>query len=99
MRSGPWKLQLSGGGATKKKNDPAKLTPKNPAEVFPKLYHLGNDIGESTNLAAEHPDEVARLQTLAEKMKDDLGRDGIGPGVREMGHFANPKPLIPHDAP
>ncbi len=99
VRSGPWKLQLSGGGATKKKNDPAKLAPKNPAEVFPKLYHLGNDIGESTNLAVEHPDEVARLRTLADKMKDDLGRDGIGPGVREMGHFANPKPLIPHDAP
>lgn len=74
VRSGPWKLQLSGGGATKKKNDAAKLAPQKPAEAFPKLYHLGSDIGESTNLAAEHPDEVARLRTLAEKMNADRSR-------------------------
>lgn len=61
------------------------------------LYHLENDIGESKNIAAGHPEEVKRLRRLAEKMKDDLGLDGIGPGCRPLGRVDNPQPLIGHD--
>ena len=41
------------------------------------LYNLKDDIGESKNVAAAHSDEVKRLQSLADKMKSDLGLDGI----------------------
>jgi arylsulfatase A len=61
------------------------------------LYDLSRDPGESKNLAAELPDEVRRLQGLADRMKDDLGLDGIGPGCRPLGKVADPRPLIAHD--
>jgi arylsulfatase A len=61
------------------------------------LYNLKNDIGESKNVAGEHPDVVKKLQGLAEKMDADLGRDGIGPGCRPLGRVEVAKPLIDHD--
>ena len=48
------------------------------------LYHLGNDIGESQNVAATQPEVVKRLPALAEAM-DDLGTEGIGPRCRPAG--------------
>ena len=90
VRSGPWKLRLAGvadGGAAKKDAGPAK----------PQLFHLGNDIGETTDVAGANPDVVKRLQALAESTKDDLGLDGIGPGCRTLGRSPNPKPLIAPD--
>lgn len=62
------------------------------------LYNLRTDIGEAKNIAAEHPDQVARLQALAEVMKADLGdKTATAPGVRPLGRVANPLPLIGHD--
>jgi arylsulfatase A-like enzyme len=61
------------------------------------LYQLDHDIGEAKNVAEQNPAEVKRLRALAETMKDDLGLDGIGPGVRPLGKFENPKPLIALD--
>ena len=61
------------------------------------LYNLETDIGESTNVAATHPDEVKRLRELADKMKDDLGLEGIGPGCRPLGKVPNAQPIISHD--
>lgn len=62
------------------------------------LYNLKSDIAESTNLAADQPDEVKRLRALAEVMKDDLGLDGAeAPGVRTLGRVAHPEPLIHTD--
>lgn len=58
------------------------------------LYHLDDDIGEKTNLAAQHPEEVQRLRALADLMKDDLGFDGVGPGCRAMGRVESPKPIM-----
>lgn len=37
------------------------------------LYNLDTDIGESKNIAAQHPDVVRRLQTLGERMRQELG--------------------------
>jgi arylsulfatase A-like enzyme len=61
------------------------------------LYHLGNDIGEATNVAAAHPDVVRRLTALADATASDLGRDGIGPGCRPLGRVAHPQPLMVKD--
>jgi arylsulfatase A len=74
VRSGPWKLHFahdyahlavsSGGGW------PGKYTrPK----INGALYHLDKDISEQHDVAAQHPEVVARLQALAERARADLG--------------------------
>jgi arylsulfatase A len=59
-----------------------------PADVPLALYDLAADVGETTDVAAAHPDVVARLQALAEKAREDLG-DSLtgrsGRGLREPG--------------
>ncbi|MBI4662331.1 MAG: sulfatase [Verrucomicrobia bacterium] len=37
------------------------------------LFNLADDIGETRNVAAEHPDVVARLEKLAEPVREALG--------------------------
>lgn len=62
------------------------------------LYNLETDIGEARNVAATNPDEVARLQALAETMKADLGdKTQDFPGVRPLGQVSHPQPLISSD--
>src|SRR5690606_35927797 len=61
------------------------------------LYHLDPDIGETRNVAENHPEIVTQLRRLAEEMQDDLGTTGIGPGCRQLGQVANARPLIDHD--
>jgi arylsulfatase A len=90
VRSGPWKLRLvpAGQGANAAQR----------AEPFqPQLYNLEDDLGESTDVAAKHPDVVERLTALAATMKDDLGWEGLGKGCRPLGRVENPLPLISAD--
>lgn len=62
------------------------------------LYHLESDLGEAHNVAAEHADQVSRLKALATAMHADLGEKGHeAPGIRPLGHVANPQPLISQD--
>jgi arylsulfatase A len=88
VRSGPWKLHLAlaDGAAGQKKARPR-----------PQLFHLIDDIGETTDLASEHPEIVAKLTALTRAIDDDLGLDGIGPGCRPLGRVTNPKPAIDHE--
>jgi hypothetical protein len=54
------------------------------------LYDLQADVGETTNVAAEHPDIVERLTALAEQARDDLGdtlTERKGKHVREPGRL------------
>jgi arylsulfatase A len=55
------------------------------------LYNLYDDVGESTNVAGQHPDVLQRLQALADKARGDLG-DSLtkskGDGAREAGRLA-----------
>jgi arylsulfatase A len=60
----------------------------------PRLYNLDSDIGELTDLAAQHPDVVAGLQKLVQQMDTDLGMTGEGSGVRPPDRVANPHPLL-----
>jgi len=52
------------------------------------LYDLVNDISETTDVAAQHPDLVKRLEAEAEKARHELG-DSLtkrtGKGTREPG--------------
>ncbi|HEY5315910.1 MAG TPA: sulfatase-like hydrolase/transferase, partial [Pirellulales bacterium] len=53
------------------------------------LFNLKDDVGETHDVAAQHPDVVKRLLALAEAARADLG-DGltnrVGSGVRPAGH-------------
>lgn len=52
------------------------------------LYDLSTDIGERQDVAAKHPEVVARLKTLADQARADLGdrlTNAKGAGVRPAG--------------
>ncbi|MCX7006459.1 MAG: sulfatase, partial [Kiritimatiellaeota bacterium] len=53
------------------------------------LYDLDADIGEAKNVAAEHPDIVARLEALAEQCRADLG----GTLTKREGSGVRPAPV------
>jgi arylsulfatase len=87
VRQGKWKLQLQ------REKEPIGAAPhsKNrhiaPADRIgfddPFLIDLESDIGETTNVADQHPDVVGRLLTLAERMREDLGDfDRVGTNMR-----------------
>jgi arylsulfatase A-like enzyme len=91
VRSGKWKLHFDhtyvkpnppGGNAR-----PGKYS----TEKIPlSLYDLSADIGETRDVAAQHPEVVARLQQLAEQCRADLGDSRTkqkGAGVREPGRL------------
>jgi arylsulfatase A-like enzyme len=59
VRKGPWKLRLPGLKKLRKWPDLDRGT----QEV--ELYHLENDLAESNNVAAEHPDVVRELTAFA----------------------------------
>jgi arylsulfatase len=46
----------------------------------PRLYNLDAEIGEKTDVAAQHPEIVARLQALAAKVAEEIG--GAKPAAR-----------------
>jgi arylsulfatase A-like enzyme len=92
VRAGPWKLAVapqSEGTGRPKVGEPAGKEP-----VKPRLYNLDEDIGETTDVSAEHPDVVKRLQDLVAKMDADLGAAKPGPGVRPPGRVGTPRPLL-----
>ena len=56
----------------------------------PELYHLSEDIAETRNVAAEHPDVVQRLTALGEQARQELGdalTGQVGEEVREPGRL------------
>lgn len=89
VRSGPWKLHFphaypkpSPAGSAAK---PGKYETK---EIGLELFNLEQDIGETTNVAAQHPEVVKRLQLLAETAREDLGDSAVkrdGKNVRPAG--------------
>ena len=93
IRAGKWKLHfphsystLAGrpGGSGGK---PAKLQQERTVEA---LYDLEKDVGETTNVAAQHPEVVARLKALADQARDALGDSAQkkkGKGVRPAGQL------------
>jgi arylsulfatase A len=65
VRSGRWKLVFVA--------PPAAAEGEALKDRPPELYDLQADIGEKTNVAADHPDVVARLRALAQEGCKDIG--------------------------
>lgn len=70
IRQGDWKLVRYGAN-----------TRVAPDEKWPKLYHLGKDIGEATDLSADHPDKVRELEAAWRRWDAGLVRPLWGGGI------------------
>jgi arylsulfatase A-like enzyme len=92
VRSGRWKLHLphayrslvDGGG---KGGQPAKYEQR---RIGLSLFDLEADPGEGKDVAAEYPEEAARLEALAERARDDLGDTATqrkGKNIRPAGRL------------
>jgi len=87
VRQGPWKLALSPQKETMGRGIKPDAQTKEP-----RLYNLDEEIGEKTNVAKQHPEIVAKLTALAEKMNAEIG--GKTPAVRRpAGKVNNPSIL------
>ncbi|MBC8114609.1 MAG: arylsulfatase, partial [Candidatus Saccharimonas sp.] len=63
LRQGPWKLIPAGGAAGANKNKKAESSQA-------ELYRLDEDLAESNNLAAQHPDKVQELTARLAALRD-----------------------------
>ncbi len=82
VRSGPWKLYLPQAN-------------RNGSAGVLQLYNLVEDPQEVRNLAGERPELVARLESLFELARQDLGElDLKGTNVRPVGRVENPTPRL-----
>ena len=82
VRCGKWKLHV-------RKWDRDAMT-------MPELYDLEADLGETNDVAAQHPDIVAELQARLQACREDIGDEATGvrgANVRPIGRVDNPKPL------
>jgi len=89
VRSGPWKMFLpvaaTAGHPHFNKNQKAETL----------LFNVVEDIASQHNVAAEHPDIVARLNRFAEQARADLGdKDKRGQGQRAIGKAAHVSPRL-----
>jgi arylsulfatase A len=91
IRSGDWKLHFPHKYThlvtPGKDGRPGQLQPLTTEMA---LYNLRQDVGEQADVAESNPDVVARLKTLAEQARQELG-DTLtgtkGSGVRPAGRF------------
>ena len=93
VRDLEWKLVLRAAAA----ETAAKVKDGARGTSAPQLFNLMTDIGESSNVAARHPEIVTRLEQLGAKIKNELGADNLGPGCRPIGKVNNAQPLIGFD--
>lgn len=89
VRSGVWKLAIA---PQKKYNERNRKELVLASLEQPRLYNLGADIGETTDVAAQHPAVVERLKKFVAQMDADLGIKEDGPGVRPPGRVEHPLP-------
>ena len=88
VREGKWKLHLPrpAGDAEGSPQWTRYAHPSGSAPVAittPALFDLENDVGETTDVAADHPEIVKRLTGLIERAREDIGDyDRIGENAR-----------------
>jgi arylsulfatase A-like enzyme len=75
VRQGEWKLAIAPGKESKDKTLQAEDSQKTP-----RLYNLDKDIGETSNVADQYPEIVAKLTVLATRMNSEIG--GENPTAR-----------------
>jgi arylsulfatase A-like enzyme len=95
VRAGKWKLHfphdyqaLKSGGADGKPGQYEKR------KLEQSLFNLEADVGETTNVAAAHPEVVTRMTALADGARADLGDSATktpGKGVRPAAVVQAPK--------
>ena len=61
-------------------------------DTHPQLYHLQTDVSETQNVAADHPDIVARLRTAIHDWNATLPRDAGDPAYNPSAVSARPRP-------
>jgi arylsulfatase len=97
VRGGNWKLLLPHTYRTMQGQAPGRDgTPGRCRQVRlnePELYDLATDVGESRNVAADHPEVVRQLMRHVEAARAELG-DALtkrtGAGTREPGRLPSP---------
>ncbi len=96
---GRWKLQLPHTYRTMQGqpagHDGASGKYLNVKLAQPELYDLAQDIGETTDVSARHPELVKKLEAEAEKARVELGDELMkrtGSGLREPGRLSVAKP-------
>lgn len=95
IRSGDWKLHFPHGyrSLKGKPGHGGRPGPYIQKRTGLELYNLAEDISESTDVAAKHPDVVQRLQKLADVARQELGdsaRKMKGQGFRPPARWKNP---------
>jgi arylsulfatase A-like enzyme len=92
VRSGPWKLHFPHTypqpNPPGRDGRPGKYAQR---EIGRALFNLESDVGETRDLAGQHPDVVRRLEALAEIARANLGDAATkreGNGVRPPGRLA-----------
>jgi arylsulfatase A-like enzyme len=90
VRSGKWKLHFPHPFHTNPMpGSGGKMGPEGDDYIELSLFDLDADVGETKNVATEHPDVVKRLQAYGEQAREDLG-DSLtkrkGKNVRAAGH-------------
>ena len=71
VRDLEWKLVLP--AAPHQRPSPAGGASRDTSPGDCAVFNLKTDVGETTDVAAQHPEIVARLERLVAQMKDDLG--------------------------
>lgn len=60
------------------------------------LYNLRQDIGETTDVSAQHPNVVEKLQQYLDRAREDLGGgQDPGPNCRPVGFVNDAKTILP----
>lgn len=89
VRVGKWKLHVAKTGWHEAQHPEMRA-----------LYDLDADVGETTDVAADHPDVVAELLAHADRARADLGdanTQTTGSGRRAVGVVDDPVPLTSWD--
>lgn len=93
VRMGKWKLHFPHQYRTlagRPGGTGGQPAPYQEAEIGLSLFDLESDVGETTNVADQHPDVVAQIEKLADQMRADLGDARTkqqGSGAREPGQL------------
>lgn len=95
VRMGRWKLHFPHKYRTlagRKGGTDGKPVPYEQADIGMALFDLENDVGETSDVQDQHPEVVAAMKRLADRMRDDLGDSACkmgGTGRRPAGRVAD----------